>query len=371
MTRRRSSTRDERGGVMALVALFFGFAVILGAASLAIDTGKLMWERRELQNGADAAALSLAQNCAKGVGCMENNAGVQELADGNAKDGLHTIERECRSQAVVGALPECTVPGDMSDLEQCPPLPPDYASAAGLKYVEVRTESLSTAGGFVTNLLARAAGGDDRSTLIACARAAWGPAKSASTLPLTIATCEYQEAFALGSGVETAIPLKYAKDANACDPHTAPSGGDFSGGFGFLTHSGCVVKVDSKSWVDASTGIGKANECMPTIKVGEVIYIPVFDCISASKTFCVTGKPSGTQTNYHIDGYAAFKVTAFDVASVKIGTPGTAAKKECKDESKDNKCIFGIFLDDYVDGTGVIDPGGGTDYGAVTVQPMG
>lgn len=53
----------QRGNVVIIVALFL--TVLLGFMAMAVDVGLFMWEKRELQNIADAAAL----------------AGVQELPD--------------------------------------------------------------------------------------------------------------------------------------------------------------------------------------------------------------------------------------------------------------------------------------------------
>jgi Flp pilus assembly protein TadG len=53
----------ERGAVAILVALLL--VVLLGVAALAVDIGLIAWTKTQLQTGADAAALAIAQNCAK------------------------------------------------------------------------------------------------------------------------------------------------------------------------------------------------------------------------------------------------------------------------------------------------------------------
>ena len=63
----RSLTRnhdDDRGAVLVWVALML--VVLLGIGALVIDVGALYAERRQLQNGADAAALAVAADCAEG-----------------------------------------------------------------------------------------------------------------------------------------------------------------------------------------------------------------------------------------------------------------------------------------------------------------
>lgn len=53
----------ERGSVTIIVALML--TTMLGVAALAIDVGALLTEQRAVQNGADAAALAIAEQCAE------------------------------------------------------------------------------------------------------------------------------------------------------------------------------------------------------------------------------------------------------------------------------------------------------------------
>ena len=54
----------ERGAIAMMVTVLLASGVLLGCAALSVDVGNLSAERRQLQNGADAAALSAAQDCA-------------------------------------------------------------------------------------------------------------------------------------------------------------------------------------------------------------------------------------------------------------------------------------------------------------------
>ena len=58
--------RNERGATTMLVALLFGGFVVTGLLAWSADAGQVFWERRQTQNAADAAAMALAQSCAKG-----------------------------------------------------------------------------------------------------------------------------------------------------------------------------------------------------------------------------------------------------------------------------------------------------------------
>jgi Flp pilus assembly protein TadG len=54
--------KDERGAIGVVVALLM--IPLMGFAAIAIDVSAMYAERPQLQNGADAAALAIAQDCA-------------------------------------------------------------------------------------------------------------------------------------------------------------------------------------------------------------------------------------------------------------------------------------------------------------------
>jgi len=56
---------DERGATLIIVAVTL--VAIFAMLTLTVDVGGLLYKRRELVNGADAAALAAAQSCA-GIG---------------------------------------------------------------------------------------------------------------------------------------------------------------------------------------------------------------------------------------------------------------------------------------------------------------
>src|SRR5207247_10687934 len=53
--------RQERGATVVIVALVL--IAMFGMMVLVVDVGGLLWKRRELVNGSDAAALSAASTC--------------------------------------------------------------------------------------------------------------------------------------------------------------------------------------------------------------------------------------------------------------------------------------------------------------------
>ena len=65
----RRLDRDDRGAIAVTVAL--SLTALLAVLAFVVDVGLLYFEKAELQNGADSAALAVAQECAtSGPTCM-------------------------------------------------------------------------------------------------------------------------------------------------------------------------------------------------------------------------------------------------------------------------------------------------------------
>lgn len=363
---------SDLGAVATIVAVLLSVGVLLGFLALSVDVGRTVLERRELQNGADAGALSLAQSCAEG-NCVVNADGVVTLVNNNAGDVQHTITLQCGSAGT--GLPACPA-GDVNVITKCPLVP---AAFAGIPFVEVHTQTSSGGNAFIENLFGAAAGGDATSTVDSCARAGWGPPGGASVLPLTFSFCEYKSAVddpATGYGElpigtdqhkgETALALKYHPSQSE-DPCIGlmHSGIDAPGGFGWLSETGCVAEIDGGGWVSGDPGKSPPAEC---VRAGDTVLIPIY---------IETNDAGGANLDYRIDGFAAFYVTAIlgfpGVSDSRISSdyPGGLAEDECDDESVNGKgCLYGWFLDDYIDLTGTIDPAA-AHYGVTIVQPLG
>lgn len=75
-----TGTNDrERGAVAVISALLL--VVLLGCAAIAVDVGMLYSERAQLQNGADAGAIAIAQDCAaNGTATCQSRAASSALA---------------------------------------------------------------------------------------------------------------------------------------------------------------------------------------------------------------------------------------------------------------------------------------------------
>src|SRR6478609_6709656 len=168
-----SSRRREHGAVVTVVAVLLAGGVLLGFLALSLDVGQILVEKRQLQNSADAAAVSLAQSCAKN-NCVAGADSLANLVDNNANDKVSGLQSQCATNMPGSTLPPCgTATGTWAD---CSPLPPALAAMTGLPYVEVRTQTQTANGAgrnnFMRNWIAGINGNSTTSSAGACARAA-------------------------------------------------------------------------------------------------------------------------------------------------------------------------------------------------------
>jgi Flp pilus assembly protein TadG len=419
----RNGRDSETGAVAALVAIFFGFGVLLGLGALVLDTGSLLFERRQLQSGADAAALSIAQTCADRDGtaspCTDADfspSTVEGLASANAADGKSAIAGVCGSAALVQALKKAnpnatlatcptpwvqdpgtpTIPPNNPGLVECP------ATPSNAKYVEVRTSTLTVDGKTILPpILAQAlVGGSSGETVKACARAGWGPVgTSTNAFPLVVGVCGWDQATKGGTHFATAPSPQYSpapnQNANGtgtsslpsallvpadtltaitvhtssgtngvykCDAQTA--GKYYPGGFGWTqtTGSGCSANFTDTGNVTGSNGAAAPSGCKQggiVPYVGTVVLIPIFKEVVGS--------------TYVIDGLASFYLAGY--ANVPAGGPKSMDGYKSSlfpvcDEGSNTTCLYGWFTAPLVD-VGSISDSGGTPRGPFVVQVLG
>ena len=413
------STRDERGATTMLIALLFGAFVVTGLLAWSADAGQIMWERRQTQNAADAAAMALAQSCAKG-NCVSDADGLPALVNANTINSLartHTIERQCKANTTVGTLPVCTSTPNVTQLRECPPLPTGMSST--LPYVEVRVRADESSPGLIPNPFTRANNtGPDNSNVISCSRAAWGTPMSATfTSPITISTCEWQTYTSAGTTYVAQPPVapwpgyggagQPAYPLAATTPNTpgrevkislhdptkpgcSYNGKDTAGGFGYLDTSGsCSTSLTTTNgvdvWANIDTGSSTTGSCQTALaniwSNGPVIDLPVFDCMVKSTTGTPVGAPpsdcdpadaGGANTYYHVAGVAKFYLSGY-----KIGG-GPADERASRVSgvvpcSGSNRCISGWFVQGVLNTpvTSIVPPTTTTGFGLTAVLAAG
>jgi Flp pilus assembly protein TadG len=81
-------SRDEEGATLAIVVI--SLIGLLGMVVLVVDVGGLLWKRREMVNGSDAAALAAAQTCA--VPASQDPSNPRQVADDFATSNVGFLE---------------------------------------------------------------------------------------------------------------------------------------------------------------------------------------------------------------------------------------------------------------------------------------
>jgi Putative Flp pilus-assembly TadE/G-like len=339
--------RGDEGAVSILIAILATTGVLLGIGALVVDVGQIYAERGQLQNGADAAALAVAQDCIKGTQCTTGaaTATASSYADANANDGTSTVDRVCGSGGGLSACPSPT--GSIYDCGASP--------GSGTTYVEVRTRTRTTGGSsllpptFSRTLVGNA--GYDGASVVACARAAWGPPKAVSTIAMTMSLCEWQAATAGGTtyappppyppnpptSVERVVRLHgYGTECGGGE-----SGMNLPGGFGWVdSDSSCQVEINVENTYSSDPGVSAPGPCATALQTARdtraVIYMPVYDGVAGS----------GTSATYSLIQFAAFVVTGYDLPGFSAPSWLTGAN-HC---TGNDKCVYGFFTQALVPG---------------------
>lgn len=347
---------------MTIIAVLLAGGVLLGMGALSLDVGRILVEKRQLQNAADAAAMSLAQSCV-GDNCMAGADGLATLTDSNSSDQINGIQSQCARNLPAGVttdLPSC--PNPTGALADCAAVSPNVNPAAPYVEVRTRTQSSDGAGGRKNNVSNFLAGllGAPTSSAGACARAAWGVIDIYSgTLPLAISVCEWTRYAGItdiqnglpgtlpdppkgaypgynptGTGGQSQWPMPYKGWPNTTgieqyvmthSDDTADcsfQGKDTAGGFGWLDSTACStnisVNLTGDYWAQIQTGNAVPQTCKDILHQywGKELLVPVFDCLTKSDTTpsggtsaqasCDASNAGGNKTWYHLIGLATF-----------------------------------------------------------------
>lgn len=271
----------ERGAASVIVAILL--VVLLGFSALAVDVGAMYAEKAQLQNGADSAALAVANQCAKGA-CGNSTATGQLFANSNANDGA--------SGATV-----------------------TFPSATTVRVVTKARAAGATADGF--SLFFARVMGFNTTQIGATAQAKWGAPSSATTLPWTFSECVFKKYLSAtqlnefnstgtftGSPTPTHILLRY--DQNA-PPYLGcgSQNGYMPGGFGWLdTDTGCSTDINvANAEVGSNPGNDLPAACrdLPATIKDSPVLIPVY----------TSAVQNGQKTTYTLKGFLAFQVTGY------------------------------------------------------------
>ena len=396
--------RRDRGATASIVVVLLGGGVLFGATALSVDMGSLMWERRQLQNGADAVAQALAQVCASGAaGCSSSGAAAQAaINNANASDGRNGLDTAMYPNGVCGrnvpGLPNCNP--STGALWDCPPLKTGFDSLT--PFVEAHTITLTGTGSSRVAPFFSGAAGNPGNTLRACARSAWGqPGAYNASVPLTFSYCEWDDFTRGGSNYQNEPMGAWPGYGGSGQPHWPATGQentlylqdhgttspcrffglhDVPGGFGWLNSgSGCMTIIATGNWAQVDTGISAPSGCSGLIASlrGRVIDLPIFDCMWNSggmPTFTPTlnqvGCTSGTGSNTwdHIKGWARFYISGYKIGGSDQMPSLLNGRVPC---SGGDRCISGWFVTGQINASTLAPPDPYSNFGTYAVLPAG
>jgi Flp pilus assembly protein TadG len=280
-------TRDERGAVAVIVALLM--VPLLGFAAISLDVASLYLKRQQLQTGADAAALAIAQQCNRDT-CTSASAATQ----------AQTYAQQNVSGSVTGTVTSQTTS-------------------------KVTVRASTTQQHLFAPILGVAS-----TPVTASATVGWGsPLSGTAVLPLAFSWCEWkaQTGGGLPSGtVVRTIRLSKTSDTTDC---TGPSNLLVPGGFGWLTTNpgSCHVTSAIGGILHSDPGNSVPGSCSSTDlskAVNRTVLLPVFAEMSGT----------GSGATYTVYGYAAFVMTGYFFGS------HDSYNSPCKGNER---CIHGYF----------------------------
>jgi Flp pilus assembly protein TadG len=296
LTLRQIRLRDERGATAVLAGLLM--VGLVGFTGLAVDGGATYAKHQELQNGADAAALAAAQECADDEGNC-NNAYLQGEAGPYGEANVRT-EKDTVSASFAPDVPAQTVTATVTGSR-----PHWFLPVVGISESELSPNATAT----------------------------WGsPIRGPSMLPLTFSQCEFEGALGepvLGTIVDIFMP-KNGQEAPCSWGSSYPPGG-----FGWLTNSGCEVTITVGEWVDGNTGTDEPRDCDWSSFLGDEVLVPIYDDL--------TGTGSGGQ--YHIARFAAMEVLGIRPSNGADSQVGEACTTDPEPKEKYHQiCVRGRFI---------------------------
>ncbi|MDQ0663508.1 Flp pilus assembly protein TadG [Arthrobacter ulcerisalmonis] len=318
LIQRKPVDGHERGAVSVIVAAML--VVLLGFAAMAVDVSMLYAERTQLRNGADAAALAIAQTCAKNSkdsNCSTSATLAPNLANSNANDGISNIKSIA------------------------------FGSPRGPVTVAVGAQESGHAPNQVSLFFARVFG-INTAEVNATSTAAWGtPSKGPAILPLAIAYCKLD------------IPTDGTAGAvQVLDQSTPACEKKLPGGFGWITtpSTKCSVTMTAGQsnnpgiWFDSDPGASAPAICSAADfdqMKDQTVLLPLFDLATGT----------GTAVKYYVKGFAAFHITAYHFSNFNWSTGGNIQ----------NKMLRGYFVK-FVSLSQAFELGDVPNYGASIVR---
>lgn len=331
----------ERGAVAVVTALLM--VVLLAVGALAVDGGMLYAKRAQLQSGADAAAIAVAQKCAASLSdpqCASTSQLATSLAQSNMQAG----------QAGIASLTVSTSAQTVTATTQ--PLQPGMQA------------------GRVSLFLAQALGISSAS-LGATAAAAWGsPSTGTAPFPLAFSVCQ------VTGQINGAVQLlqDHGSGANpSCN--YGSSGQVVPGGFGWLVQNpnqcGATINI-AQSEGGSNPGNSAPSNCnavlaqwVTALQAGQkaIVLLPVFTAVTGT----------GNSAIYTLAGFAAYSVMGWNFGATSQTNPNNSYNNQPSGQPNSLSCtgncrgIIGQFVT-FVALDNTYQVGPSTAFGATIVR---
>lgn len=343
MRRLTQDKANENGAVSVIVAILM--VTLLGFVAIAVDVGVIYSERAQLQNGADASAIAMAQKCARNAvdaDCSDVSPLAGSLTNQNALDGMshvHTIEldKTARKVSVTTSAKEAGGPDNSVSLF--------FADVLGVPTKEVGARG----------------------------SAVWGSPRAGRTaFPLAFSICQVKDN--IGGSLQRL--QEHGKNANA-DCNYGPSGAAVQGGFGWLVQDAgkCGGTIDlavSEGGSDPGNNAPgncatELNRWASDITAGRdvIVLLPVFNKVTGTGAGAIYGLVSFAAfkvTGWKFSGDSSLPYTFQNRASTATGvTTATECRGECRG-------IIGSFVK-YVSLADGYTLGPVDEYGATIARP--
>lgn len=321
--RERHRVHNERGAVAVITALTL--VVLLGFAALAIDVGMMYEERAQLQNGADAAALAVAQSCIEAT--IVCSAGALDAAEDIADDFARANTRDGLSDVASLTFPSTTS-------------------------VRVRTQASDGKAGVgklalsVAPLL-----GVEDATISAAATVSWGsPGTGPATMPIVVSLCQATEGIKTPN-VQMVLDITGKTDFQGCNYQNNSVPGGFSW-FRQYDKAECgeelAIGKEVEEVVFSDPGNDFPKTCDDVLaglkdkSIGDTLLLPVYDFSDGG----------GKNAIYRLAGWVAFKVEGWHFKGGGSGPDRAYNNSKC---GQDCRGLIGKFVryaeidDDYTD----------------------
>jgi Flp pilus assembly protein TadG len=322
--RSRLDPDGERGATIVIVAL--ALIAMFGMIVLVVDVGGLLWKRRELVNGSDAAALSAAATCALPSAADPKTA--EQAADALAAQNVTGLDPTTATNAT-------TLPNTCHTTK-----------SGGVRVIYSQSQHL---------FFAPVLGFPNQNNVTTKAYAVWGPAGAASPLPIVVYTSSFQGSCDIAAGLPpgTECYMWYDNDRftnsafgflnlNPVDPQKGwnvdkaaqcPNVGS-SDRSNWITNAGSdadlPLNYPNATYVCRVSGLSSTDWNILRSRVGDTVTFPMDDCVqNVDQNGNVVGC-AGTPDKYDVIGFIDFELQAvLDQATGANGWGGVSTT-HCK-----------------------------------------